>query len=185
MVRVGAYDIATFSGWCGDDPNRSEPCAPRFGSFRIAHEGDCLGDAYVQFEHYVLKTFDLLKPDAVAFEAPLPRGGKKFHLKEDSAAAARKLLGLAAIFELIATRAGLDVYECTVSQARASLCNGGDDKDRVNQICRMYGWTPANLDESDAGAVWVHTKRHLDPDWYRWFCRQSIKAVPLFAEARA
>lgn len=182
-MRIAAFDLATLSGWCGDDPNGGN--RPKFGSFRISHDGDYLGDAYVQFEHHILKTFDIIKPEAVGFEAPLPRGAKGFKIREDSAAATRKILGLAAIFELVATRAGLDVIECLPNEARATMLRGDADKGDVMQLCRMLGWTPGNLDESDSAAVFVHLKRHLDPDWWRWFCGQSLKATPMFARVPA
>lgn len=183
MVRVLALDLATTTGWTVDGAAAQD--APLIGSFTLHHVGADVEWAYVQLERHLLDLIRVHRPECGAFEAPLPRGAKGFKVKQDSAAAARKTLGIAAVAGMVLRREGLIVKECTVDQARASLLHGGADKDAIMRTCRMYGWSPKNLDESDSVAVWVHWKRKLDPEWNRWFCGQSLKATPMFARVSA
>lgn len=175
MVRVLALDVATATGWCTDGPSGGKPL---FGTFRIHHEGDDLGDAYVEYNQRLRWLIQEHKPDKLIFEAPLPRGGKGA-FRGDSAAAARKLMGLAAMTEFVGCSLELDVWEVSISEIRRHFVGDGSaDKEHVWKMCRLLGWNPQTYDESDAGAVWSHGKSLFDRSF-------SYATTPLFGGARA
>lgn len=189
MPRVFTLDIATTCGWAADKPNGFDPVC---GSFTVRHIGDDVEWAYVQGRRQVKDLIgvhcapylDAGETVYGAMEAPLPRGSRNFRIEGDSAKATRKILGLVAVYcEAMRDTPGMVVKESSVQDSRGILCERMADKARVMQVCRMYGWTPQNEDESDAICVWVYWKWKLDLEWRAWFSSRNMVARPLF-EAR-
>jgi hypothetical protein len=178
MVRVLALDIATTCGWAVDRPDGHDPLC---GSFTVRHQGDDVEWAYVQGRRHVKDLVAAHEPKVGAMEAPLPRGSRNFKIDGDSAKATRKILGLVAVYGEALRDSGVIVRESSVQDSRGVLCERTADKERVMQVCRMYGWNPQNEDESDAICVWVYWKWKLDPEWRAWFSSKNMVSKPLFA----
>jgi hypothetical protein len=180
--RILALDIATNSGFAVDPPvGSANPDRPISGSFLVKHQGDRLGDAYRLFENNVEDLIIVHRPDVFSFEAPLPRGRKDgVGGAPTSAHAVRKLFGLAAIAELIATRHGLEVYESNVQSARSHILRGvgrgKEQKAAVFRFCWTLGWNPIDEDASDACAVWSYTHGVVNS------ALPKLGALPLFNE---
>ena len=72
----------------------------------------------------------------------------------------QRLMGLSAIAELVALKAGIKIYRAegaTVTKAfcgRARFPGGRDEKKRtVIETCRRYGWSPTDDNQADALAI--------------------------------
>lgn len=163
-MRLLALDIASKTGWAADGPadpkGRPRPVGGLFESDTV--DGN-YGPAYVQFGDHLNALVALHKPDAVAFEAPLPVAmGSNFGGIKASAGTVRKLLGLTAICEEKITRHGIPLYECNVQDVRGHFC--GDrtaKKDEVMRTCRMLGWLPTDDNVGDAMALWDFARAGL------------------------
>lgn len=154
-LRILACDIATSTGFAVCRPEGSESDKPILGSFKVKHEGDRLGDAYQAFENHVEDLFLVHRPDAFCFEAPLPRGHRAGVGAPTSMMAVRKIFGLCAIAELVATRHKVQVFEGHLASVRSHFVRGQrGDKQAVFKLCWVLGWSPKDEDESDAAALW-------------------------------
>lgn len=162
MHRVLALDIASCTGWAADRPSRSESDKPVCGSFRVRAEGDDLGAAFVEFEENLEGLIGLHEPNVLAFEAPLVFGGRGGSTVQTNHQTVRILFGLAALAELVGTRAGLAVYELHIQAVRKHFVgNGRAQKSDVLARCRLLGWNPPGLDAADACACWDFARHSL------------------------
>jgi len=180
MARVLALDIATTSGWaCDGPPDKHGQLRPVGGTFSAPGDMNELGRAYIRFAEHLTGLINLHQPAVLAFEAPLvlAHGGRTAVFTTQ--ATTRKLFGLAAIAEYIATLRGLDVYELNVQQVRRHFLgsarpgNRVETKRAVMERCRSLGWAPASHDIADAMACWSYTKGCLRSG--------GIVAGPLYA----
>lgn len=164
--RILALDIATNTGFAVDPPEGSQRRdKPICGSFRVSHSGDNLGQAYLEFKKRASELAVLHDVQVLAFEAPLPRGGKG-NIGHSSVASVRKLIGLASIAELVAEELGLRAVEAFHQSARGHFIHGYGRKDQKAQVFRLawtLGWNPPDEDAADACALWSYAHAIVNP----------------------
>lgn len=171
--RVLAVDCGTVSGAAVD----GERGIPILTSKRLgAIDADDHGARYAVFEQWLCDLIAVHQPTAFAFESPLvPRGNNVL----TNANTIRFLLGLAAVAELVGTRAGLEVFEANVQQVKRHFAgNGRADKTAMMQRCRLLGWNAKNHNEADAAGLWALAKSTLDPKF-------APQTTPLFGRTPA
>lgn len=178
MIRVLALDLATVTGFAVDRPDGNG--GPLTGTVTCKHIGNDFGPAYVALERFMLDAITVHGVTHCAFEAPLvmasSRDGRKV---QTNVATVRKLMGLAAVAELVGARAGLQVFEANVQSARRHFAGSGHaKKPEVYQRCRLLGWDVKSHDAADAAAVWSMAKSLLDPKW-------SPRSTPLYGRPGA
>lgn len=170
MGTLMALDIASVSGMAVGKPDDRRPIIV---SKRIAHGGD-LGAALVGFERWMLDQLAVHQPEVVVFEAPLVLAGASGMKVLTNQATIRMLFGLAAVAELVAHRAGLDVYEVNVQEVRKHFCGSGRaDKSQVMRMCQMLGWPVPDHNGADAAAAWSFARAWLYPE-------HAHQTTPLF-----
>lgn len=167
--RVLALDIATTTGWACDGPT---PGVPVSGTFKTPFAGgEEFGSGFVAFEAWLSDMMSVMRPEVLAFEAPVPRASA--HGFQTT----RILLGLATIAELVAAQNGVPCFETHIQSVRLHFTGSGRcDKRDVMHRCRVLGWAVVQLDASDACAVWDFTKVALRNEQQRRgeFMRRSF-----------
>ncbi len=149
-----ALDIATRCGWCSGSPGRQ----PRSGVRNFGGGGKQDGEVFASFAQWLNDLLTVEAPAALVFEAPIMGGNRA------TPAAARRLMGLAAIAEMTAHQRGIRCMEehlATVKKAFAG--SGRADKDAVMRKVRDLGFKPADDNEADAIALWHVAARTLAP----------------------
>lgn len=149
-MRIAALDLATTSGWAFAD-GAGEPV---YGSQRMGPRGGSLGDCFLAFDRWVNARIEEWRPEVIVFEAPLL-------VSRGSVMVVQRLMGLAAIAELIALKRGVRIYRAegsTVTKAftgrGARFAGGSAEKKRlVIETCKRYGWNPKDDNAADALAV--------------------------------
>lgn len=138
------------------------------------------GQLLSYMERYIIEN----KPDALFYELPLrlvAKRGRRGH-DQDNEASVDVLRGLIGIATASASRAGVKrIQGIDVQQARRALLGrspaAGEGKALVYERCRLLGWAPANLDESDSMAIWNYGCALVNP-------RIAHVATPLFSRRR-
>jgi hypothetical protein len=149
-MRVAAFDIATKTGAADGSPGS----VPRVWSWDLHRPGSTREQRFGLFLAYCDRYLAECLPDAVFYEAPL-----LLIQKGRGEAPVSVLRGLIAILAASASRAGVQrIQAIDPQQARRALLGAspaaGEGKQLVFERCRLLGWKPANLDESDAMAIW-------------------------------
>lgn len=170
-MRVAAFDLATATGACDGTPGS----VPRSWTWRL--QGATREHRFGMMLAYADRYFAEAKPGAVFFEAPM-----LLIQKGRGEAPVAVLRGLIAIVCASASRAGVKRIEgIDVQQARRALLGhspaAGEGKQLVFDRCRLLGWAPANLDESDSMAIWNYGCALVNP-------RIAHIATPLFLRRR-
>jgi Holliday junction resolvasome RuvABC endonuclease subunit len=163
--RVMFWDIATATGYAVDWPSGGDK--PLTGIVLARHSGDDLGEAFDALDRGLTELIQVHKPDEIAFEASFPFQGDGASTRPTNYHTLRKTLGLVAIAEKCAWRAGIAPYECNISAIRKHFTGIGRFKTsaaakaEVLQRCKVLGWPVKSLDEADAAAGWSFTKGML------------------------
>jgi Holliday junction resolvasome RuvABC endonuclease subunit len=112
-----------------------------------------VGECFLGLDSWLTEKLDETMPDVVIFEAPIFFGRGDVMIVQ-------RLMGLAAITELIALKRGLRVYRAegsTVTKAftgRGRFPGGREEKKRATiETCRHYGWSPTDDNQADALAL--------------------------------
>lgn len=159
-LRVIAFDIATRTGYAVDPPAGSRRHdKPICGSFKVDHIGNRLGMAYLEFRQRATELATFHGAQVLAFEAPLPRGGKG-NIGHSSVQSVRKLIGLASIADLVGEELKLRTVEAHHQSVRAHFIHGygrKNQKEQVYRLCWTLGWNPPDEDAADACALWSYT----------------------------
>ena len=145
-----ALDLATVSGWAIADGSAE----PEYGSQRMGKRNCSLGECFLFFDAWLTERIADWRPAVVVFEAPIM-------VKRGSVMVVQRLMGLAAIAELVTLKAGLKIYRAegsTVTKAftgRGGRFPGGSDEKKrlVIETCRRYGWAPTDDNAADALAI--------------------------------
>lgn len=154
VSTVLALDLSTHSGWAFGGPEDK----PKHGVWELGRDGNH-GRYFSCLAEMLEGTIDVMKPDLVVFEAPLPHASEKF--RTSSAASVRVLIGLCAVTEMICFEKSVQCEEASVRDAR-QLVMGAQPKDGkagVIQFCNVLGWKPADDNAADALILWQY--RHL------------------------
>jgi Holliday junction resolvasome RuvABC endonuclease subunit len=150
-VRILALDLATNVGWALGDIDG----AIRHDTQRLAGaSANNFGALFGSFDHWVSDMITVYSPDRIVFEAPI--------VGHSSMNAARVLLGLVSIAELIAHRRGLPCWEVAVSTARKHFCGSGRaKKEDVISRCHELGFTQKDHNAADAIALYHYAAAKL------------------------
>jgi Holliday junction resolvasome RuvABC endonuclease subunit len=159
-MRCFALDLSHFVGWAEfATPTRK----PRMGTFELPFtRGNNFGPVFHALDQWLDGMVTTIKPDLLAFEAPLtPIDGKSWHI-ETNARTVRYLGGLANIAELVAARRRVRCIEVTVRGAKARLTgNQYATKQQMKAACVRRGWLPADDHQADACGVALAAYDHV------------------------
>lgn len=148
MLKVLALDCATRTGYAVDGPDGR----PAFGTFTLLGAGPELGARFCMFETAVRSLIVQYRPEVVAFEQPLLRADR----------AARLLIGLASVAELVATSYRLRCLEADPATIKKHLTGAGNaDKAAMVKTCRLLGWDVTDDNAADALALWDYARHYL------------------------
>jgi Holliday junction resolvasome RuvABC endonuclease subunit len=130
---------------------------PIYTSKRMGEKGCSIGECFLAFDAYLNRILDRLRPSVVIFEAPM--------LGRGSVMVAQRLMGLAAIAELIALKRGVPrVFRAESSTVAKSFTGRGRypdskaKKQAVIDTCKRYGWLPTDDNQADALALLHHAQ---------------------------
>lgn len=152
MIRILALDIALTTGWASDMPSGGDkPC---FGSFTVdADKGEAMGRAAFHFERELRGLIQVHNPTDLAYEAPISE-------RAHGPWVAELVLGLCCLVNKLAFELELEAWACEISPVRKHFIGDGrsrkEAKQEVWDRCKLLGWQPQTLDQSDAGAVWCY-----------------------------
>lgn len=185
-LLIVAFDIATLTG-CADGRTGARP---RSWSWDLADAGKARPARLAMLRDYADRYFAEHKPDCVFYEKGLPIAALFAQVAKGGMQAAFRmgatdetigfLRGAIGVLEASASKARIPYIEgVDVQAARRSLTGigrfpKGEGKDIVFEFCRRLGWNPANMDESDAMAIWAAGCGQMSP-------LASISTTPLFA----
>jgi hypothetical protein len=169
-MHIAAFDLATTTGACDGAPGT----VPRAWTWALPKYGTTREQRFGLLLAYADRYFAESRPEAVFYEAPM-----RLIQKGRGEAPVAVLRGLIAILTASAARAGIKrIQAVDVQQARRALLGhspaAGDGKQLVFDRCRLLGWAPANLDESDAMCIWSLGCAMVNP-------RIAHISTPLFA----
>lgn len=164
-----ALDTATVTGWALG----SLDCEPESGHMRLPKTGDDIGRFINAYRDWLREMIRRHEPTELVFEAALLSPGKF-----TNAQTIRKLNGLAAMTESVASECGLRCSEGNLSTIRKHFVGQGRApkeapdgrkwfKTQVMERCEAKGWSPDNDDEGDAlalldYALWCRDNNHPD-----------------------
>lgn len=158
-------DVATLCGIAVDPPGGGDK--PLTCVIQARHSGDDLGEAFDALDRQFTELLMVHQPDEIAFEAAFPFQGEGSSTRKTNHHTLRKTLGLVAIVEKCAWRAGITPYECNISAIRKHFTGkgrfetGAHAKQEVFHRCKVLGWNVKTLDEADAAAGWSFAKGML------------------------
>lgn len=174
MTKILALDNAIRFGWAHhsaidlDYPvSGSERLPSPDGSTR---EGFDYGPTFAAFYEWVWEKIEEIKPDRIAYEAPLtPRGGNLLTTESTI----RVLHGLSTITELVGELHAIPVVEMNVQQVKKMFAGHGHaKKEEIIARCRLLKWAPVDHNAADALAVWACARSMVDPGF-------SYRTTPL------
>jgi crossover junction endodeoxyribonuclease RuvC len=150
-MMVWALDMATRTGECWGRPD----AVPTLGSNRLPSTGRDVGAFLAAHRAWFLERAREIQPTLVVFEAPFAALD----------GAARKLIGLAGVTEMLCLDLGVPCCEVPpISVKKALTGSGKSKKPEMIKAARAYGMAPADDNEADAFGVWMHAVRELCPD---------------------
>lgn len=164
---VLALDVATVVGFAVGAIDKAPPptaleassqggvSQPLSGSQRIGHQRMDAGAFFASYERWLRDMIGVHTPDIIVFEAPFISGGKQMN-------AAIRLLGMAAVTELVAHHLGVRIFSAHMSKVRKHFCGTGHAKrdiikKKIQDACDARGWFYADDNAADALAVWDYT----------------------------
>lgn len=153
-MKLLSLDLSTHTGWAFGSVGEN----PRYGVWELGSDGNH-GRYFSSLANSLQNAFDVMKPDLVVFEAPLPPAAPKSIASSEKTV--RVLIGLAAVTEMICHEWAIRCEEASCRDAR-QLVMGKQPvpaKEGVIAWCRMMGWPPQDDNAADALVLWEY--RHL------------------------
>jgi Holliday junction resolvasome RuvABC endonuclease subunit len=150
-MRVLAFDAATKTGWASFASARS---CPVLGTIKLP-KGPNHGARNLAMLRAAVALIDEHQPDVVGFEQVIFVPRDTWHER-------RLLTGIVGAIEIAAARAKLLTFEVKPSDAK--LCLSGDrhaDKLDMKRAAILMGWSVADDNQADAGAVGLVTYGHF------------------------
>lgn len=176
--KLLTFDIASVTGWGAGFVHEF----PRSGSHDARTKDGDTGDLGLSFGSFAQEIIKAERPDAIAFEEPIPPTWLGGNTNVRTTAI---LYGLPMVLEVVAKKYGIKIFQINIARVRKhfvpemKLPKGlkGDQKKReisrhIIEKCRALGWAPASGDEADALAVWSCARSYLNP-------RYAIETVAL------
>jgi hypothetical protein len=180
--RTLALDLATATGYAFDGPHAGVPVT---GLYRVPRSGGTkkdgleFGPGFAAFRAWLVAMIGQVKPDILAFEAPL----QIVHTKHGSGGGAgtsqstiRFLFGLASITEEVGAALSVETFEQNNSSIKRHFTgSGAADKAAMLRMCATLRWdVGGDHNRADAAALWSRIKSMRDP-------RFAPMSTPLFA----
>ena len=161
MTTVLALDIASETGAAWDAPGGRRPlCSTWRAPYASTKE---FGPRFAAFFRWLDDVIVVVKPDLLAFEAPLVPHGSNMRTSADTV---RYLIGLASIAETVASMHLIEAVEENVATIKKHFTgNGRADKGGMLARARALNWACRNDHEADAAALWCYVKAIDDPAW--------------------
>lgn len=139
------------------------------------HDGFEIGPCLDALFDFVWEQIDVIKPDLIGFEAPLPPQAMRFQQK--STGLARLQFSMTGIIEMITHRRNIPCEEARIDEVKKFwTTNGRASKGSMIQMCRMLGWKPVDDNAADAAALWALLKSDNDKGF-------RFQTLPMFAPA--
>ena len=156
-----ALDLAEQAGWCLGGP---ESASPKFGTLNLPGVSDRKLDRSLAALHdWVVPLCKISRVKIVLIEAPWVAPGRDEH----NVAAGFYLVGAARLAAYHAD--ALPVLQNVKTVRAMFIGNGNLPRDEAKAAsfarCQQLGWSPSNLDEGDAGALWYWGMVTTYPKW--------------------
>ena len=162
MKAILTLDIATVTGFA-IGPVSAAPATgleasagvfapqPLSGSERIGNKHQSDGAFMASWFDWLFDLIAVHDPAIIIYEAPFVSGTKHINT-------ARRLLGMAAIVEMVAHQKGVKIFQAHNATIRKHFCGKGNApraelKQRVKDECDRRGWTYEDDNEADALAL--------------------------------
>ena len=158
-MRLLALDCSTHVGVAFYSDRRATPALDTWHAPRLA-DRDQLGPLFAAFEDWLCDLLHTLKPDVLAFEAPILPRNRVFQ----KARAIRLSYGWAEIAERIAYQRKVRCIECHPSTVKLRLAGHGTArKHHMIAAATRLGIDVATEHEADAIGVALTAFDHIDP----------------------
>ena len=174
-LLVAAFDVATMTG-CADGHTGGRP---RSWSWDLSRAGNARPARFAMLRDYADRYLTENRPDCVFYERGLPMGALFAQVEKLGVQASFRmgasdetigfLRGAIGVLEASAAKAKIPHIEGLDVQAARRYLTGvgkfpkGEGKETVFQWCQRLGWDPANMDESDALAIWAMGCGQMSP----------------------
>jgi hypothetical protein len=153
---VLALDLASRTGWAVGGGGM-----PKTGVYNLS--GGSRGHGFLGFNNWLYGKIDRTGAELIAYEKPLFSLGKQ-GIRAD---VGMKLIGLAAMAEMIGAARGIPVVVVAVQPVRKAFLGHGrpaNPKQAVLDRCKLLGWeTGGDDNRGDAAALWFWAKATHDP----------------------
>ncbi len=160
-MRCLALDLSRHVGWADF---RSPKSKPRLGTFMLptTRWADNFGPKFHALDEWLDGMVQAIRPELLAFEAPLtPIDGKSWQVSTN-ANTVRYLTGLATVAELVAARRRVRCIEVAVSTAKVALTGTQwAKKQQMLAAAVNRGWLPADDHQADACGVAIAAFNHV------------------------
>lgn len=114
----------------------------------------------VVWERRLLELLKLYQPKVIAYEAPIEQ--KRGEAATNSLTTSMKLLGMVTVVQMLGFKLGLHLHPCNILTVRRDFVgNGRAHKGEIFDKCKLLGWKPGDLEQSDAAAVWSYMHGYL------------------------
>lgn len=163
-MLIGLDLASRLTGWCAGDGSG----VPEVGAWPLEEVKGDYGFLLWQLDQYLTVAFNRFNPTALAYEAPiLIARGKGKRQYGDKLSTLRLLYPMGAYVELFGRRAGVPVYEVTVSEIKREVTgNSYAPKDDMVAAARHCGLQlptgPGAMDAADAWGAWLLLLRSTD-----------------------
>jgi hypothetical protein len=177
---IMAVDAATQTGICSGRPGD----VPRFETVNFGDSGDNHLEVGARALRWIAHRLTDERPDQLWIEEPLSFEGSS---GKTTRASLVRLNGLYMLFGAAARLKGVPVHDVLITSARKGFLGHGRlkrdiAKRRTRAMCRLLGWSPANDDEADAGALWwfacLANDKRATPPISKMMFRQAVEIIP-------
>ena len=149
-MHILALDLGAIVGVCHGDAGER----PTFSSWTLG--SGPAGERGMSLARCIASHIGFKRPDVIYVEAPQQLAGMLG--RGTNMGSLTALYGYDMVAHTTAAMKGIPSKSLDTQQCRKHLLGvrppKGKGKEMVNDRCKLLGWSPANLDESDAGAVW-------------------------------
>jgi hypothetical protein len=168
---VLALDCATVTGYATDSDRPGIPqtghfdCSPSTGS---KADGRDYGRLFASFESRLVGLIVGIRPETIVFEGPMSVFDQTARIRkfQSNTSAVRILYGLVALTECLASRYGVNYFECGAQDIKRHFAGSSRaTKEDMLARCRQLRWPAQTDDEADAAALWSLAKSLTDPHW--------------------
>lgn len=147
-MRVLALDLATVTGWAAGDTASRPAC----GSVRLV--GGAPVDRWLALWDWLDAAITIHDPREIVFEAPLVRSDN----------AARTLIGLSVVVELVARERSVRCTESNIAHTRKQIIGRGtfpkgEAKGAVVAWAKAEGFDPPDDNAADALVLWHYAAK--------------------------